>query len=102
MKRGEVWWSEHPTYGLRPALILTRNEGITRLNEILMVPATRTIHGVSTEVELGAEDGMPAGCVLTLDNTTTLAKGLFVERITTLGPERMSEVCRALATAVAC
>jgi mRNA interferase MazF len=102
MKRGEVWWSEHPAYGGRPALILTRTEAIASLHEILMVPATRTIRGISTEVELGPEDGMPSGCVLTLDNTTTLAKGLFIERIARLGPERMSKVCQALAAVVDC
>jgi hypothetical protein len=36
----------------RPVLILTRNEVIDRLNEIIVAPATRTIRGLTTEVVL--------------------------------------------------
>ena len=43
----------------RPILILTRNEVIDRLNEIIVVPLTRTIRGLSTEVVLTTDDGMP-------------------------------------------
>jgi mRNA-degrading endonuclease toxin of MazEF toxin-antitoxin module len=35
-----------------PILILTRNEVIDRLNEIIVAPVTRTIRGLSTEVVL--------------------------------------------------
>jgi hypothetical protein len=45
---------------------------------------------------------MPWPCALTLDTTGPLAKGLLVEFVTALGPERMSEVCRALAHATSC
>jgi hypothetical protein len=34
------------------------------LNEIIVVPATRTIRGIDTEVVLTPEDGMPAACAL--------------------------------------
>ena len=40
-------------------LILTRNEVIDRLNEIIVAPVTRTIRGLSTEVVLTTDDGMP-------------------------------------------
>ena len=72
------------------------------LNAYLAVPATRTVRGIPTEVRLGAEDGMPADCVLSLDNVAVVPRAYFVERITKLGPDRLTEVCRALAIAAGC
>lgn len=102
MKHGEVWWSEHPAAGRRPVLILTRTEAISVLNEILVVPATRTVRGIPTEVELDQDDGMPSVCALSLDNVTPLPKGLLIERITALGPGKLRQVCVALGAAVNC
>ena len=102
MKRGEVWWYEHPQAGRRPFLILTRDEAIGVLHQILAVPATRTVREIPTEVVLGRADGMPSACCLTLDNLTVIRTALCVERITRLSRERMREVCAALATATAC
>ena len=71
MRRGEIRWY---TFGLpdkrRPVLILTRNDVIDRLNEIIVVPATRTIRGLATEVVLTLDDGMPAVCALNFDHVS--------------------------------
>jgi mRNA interferase MazF len=72
------------------------------LNRVIAVPATRTVRGIDTEVELGAEDGMPDHCVLSLDNIAAMRKELFVERICRLDATRMHEVCRALKLATGC
>jgi mRNA-degrading endonuclease toxin of MazEF toxin-antitoxin module len=37
---------------------------LNRLNEIIVVPATRTIRGLTTEVVLTIHDGMPVACAL--------------------------------------
>ena len=102
MRRGEVWWVESPATGRRPHLVLTRDAAIDPLPRVLGVPATRTIRGIASEVEVGPEDGMPDRCVLSLDNLRVLPKSSFVDRICTLGPERMDSVCRALAVATGC
>jgi len=65
-----VWWYEDPRAGRRPFLILTRDEVIPLLNQVLAVPATRTTRGIPTEVALGPDQGMPSECVLSLDNVT--------------------------------
>jgi mRNA interferase MazF len=100
--RGEVWWHEHPDEGRRPYLILQRDAAIPVLNQILAVPATRTRRGIPTEVDLDEADGMPQACVLTLDNVRQLRRSYLTGRITTLGPERMHQVCQALHAAVDC
>ncbi len=102
MRRGEVWWVERPEAERRPHLVLTRDAAIEPLRTVLGVPTTRTIRGIPSEVELGPGDGMPHRCVLSLDNTRVLPKAYFVERICTLGPERMQRVCEALAIATGC
>lgn len=102
MRRGEVWWYEEPEEPPRPWLILTRDEAIDRLKKILAAPATRTVHSIPTEVPVGLENGMPHDGVINLDNVTPIDKALLIERITTLGPDKMSAVCRALAHATAC
>lgn len=100
--RGEVWWYQDPRAGRRPFLILTRDEAIPVLNQVLAVPATRTVRGIPTEVPLGASDGMPADCALTLDNVTLVRVTLCTDRITRLGLERMQDVCEAMRIATAC
>ena len=102
MKRGEIRWAVHPDWPRRPVLVLTRDEAIDRLNELFVVLATTNIRGLPTEVELGAEDGMPRPCVLNADNVASLPKGYLGDLVTTLGSERLAEVCRALEHATGC
>jgi mRNA-degrading endonuclease toxin of MazEF toxin-antitoxin module len=45
---------------------------------------------------------MPRDCVLNADHVGAAGKAFLTKRITRLGPERMSEVCRALAFATNC
>jgi mRNA interferase MazF len=99
---GEIWWHEAPDEGRRPYLVLTRDEGIPVLTRLLAVPATRTRRGIPTEVPLDEADGMPAACVLTLDNLRLVRKGHLTGRITALGPAQLRAVCDALAFAIDC
>ena len=49
----------------------------------------------SPEVELDESDGMPARCVLSLDNISLVRSTLLTERIARLAPPRMKAVCDA-------
>ncbi len=100
--RGEMWWYEPPEHTRRPFLVLTRDAAIPVLEQILAVPATRTVRGIPTEVELDESHGMPTRCALALDNVTVIRKSLCTERITRLDPERIRAVCDALRIATAC
>jgi mRNA interferase MazF len=102
VSRGDVWWYEPPDAKRRPALVITRSQATQNLNELFVILATTTIRGLPTEVELGPEDGMPRRCALNADHATAADKVFLTERITQLGPERMAEVCRALAVATSC
>jgi mRNA-degrading endonuclease toxin of MazEF toxin-antitoxin module len=45
---------------------------------------------------------MPRACVLNTDHTAPIAKEHLHEPITTLSPERPSEVCRAMTRSTGC
>jgi mRNA-degrading endonuclease toxin of MazEF toxin-antitoxin module len=56
VKRGEIrWYTFRVPDKRRPILILTRNEVIDRLNEIIVVPVTRTIRG--PQYRSGSDNG---------------------------------------------
>lgn len=100
-RRGEVWWVEMPEKR-RPVLVLTRDAAIPVLRSVLVAPVTRTVRGIRTEVALDQADGMPVSCVASLDNVTTADRAFMTTRITRLSPQRMRQVCEALANAVEC
>ncbi len=100
--RGEVWWYDHPNHKARPFLILTRSGAAAVLHQVTAVPTTTVVRSIPTEVALDAVDGMPRPCVLALDALTSIRTALCTTYITTLGPERMHEVCTALAISVDC
>ena len=102
MRRGDVWWVDHPTYGRRPFLILTRNETVRSLAKPLCAAITSVIRELPTEVVLDEGDGMSRRCVVSLDNIEPVSKRFFAERQTQLTPARMVEVCRAIAIATGC
>lgn len=53
MRRGDIrWYVFAAPDKRRPVLLLTRDSVIDVLNEIVVVPATRTVRGIATEVVL--------------------------------------------------
>ncbi|HAP76517.1 MAG TPA: toxin [Acidimicrobiaceae bacterium] len=100
---GEVWWCDTVTAGRRPCVVLSRNAAISRLDKVLVVPATTTVRGLESEVELDPDhDAVPRWCVLNLDTPEVLPRSAFSERVGSLSFDRMQQVCRALAAAVDC
>lgn len=102
MSRGSILWLELEAEGRRPVCILTRDEAIPGLRNVVVALVTARIRGLVSEVRLGPEDGMPRECVISLDNMRTVPKAQLTEPITQLGADRLDELCRALAAASAC
>lgn len=100
MHRGEIrWYTFAAPDKRRPVLVLSRNSVIAHLNEVIVVPATRTIRGIATEVVLTADDGMPTACALNFDHVSIARKERVGAMITNLHDTRWQEVERALLTA---
>ena len=102
MKRGELWWHEPPERKPRPVLILTREEVIDRVYDVIVMPATGVPRDWLTEVEIGPVEGLPTASFLVAENTLSAEKVQLSERIAVLGAAKMDEVCRALALASGC
>ena len=83
-------------------LVLSRDAVLGSLARPLVAPLTTRVREVPTEVALNRADGVPRSCVVSLDNVQPLSGALLVGRIARLSPDRMAEVCRALAIAVEC
>ncbi len=101
MRRGEVRWAELPSpVGRRPVLLLTREAAYSVRTAVTVALITRTIRNIPVEVPLDKEDGMPAKCVINLDNILTIPKSRLTECITQLSPDKMADVTKAIVFAL--
>lgn len=100
MRRGEIrWYTFRQPDKRRPVLILTSDAVIDRLNEIIVVPVTRTVRGLSTEVILTTDDGMPTACALNLDHISLAQRSRIGSVLCEFPAERWEEVREALLAA---
>ena len=97
MQRGEVWWAElAEPIGRRPVVLLSRDSTYKVRTSVIVAIVTRTIRNIPVEVRLDANDGMPQDCVVNLDTIVTIQKTRLLNRITSLSPQKMSAVLKAV------
>ena len=97
MKRGEVRWYRFSSPDKRrPVVILTRDSILEYLAEVTVAPVTSTVRDIPSEVALTKEDGMPRECAINLDHVQTVSRNKIGSLITTLRPERMTELRSAM------
>jgi len=100
LRRGEIrWYTFRLPDRRRPVLILARSGVIDQLNEIIVVPATRTIRGLTTELILTPDDGMPATCALNFDHVSLAQRNRIGPLLCNIPDARWAEVHRALLVA---
>ena len=100
MIRGEIrWYTFRPPDKRRPVLLLGRPEVIDVLGEVIVVPITRTIRGIPTEVVLTPNDGMSVTCALNFDHVSLAQKGRLGPSLCSLPEARWAEVQEALLVA---
>lgn len=97
MKRGEVWWVGFPKpAGRRPAVLVSRNEAYRVRTAVTVVPLTRTVRDIPTEVPLGPAEGVPKNSVANADNVTTVAKARLLQHVATLSTAKVAALDRAI------
>ena len=97
VRRGEIrWYTFAAPDKRRPVLLLTRDSVIDGLNELIVVPATRTIRGIATELVLTTDDGMPAACALNFDHLALARRDRIGPMIALLELSRWPEAERAV------
>ncbi|HWX87590.1 MAG TPA: type II toxin-antitoxin system PemK/MazF family toxin [Solirubrobacteraceae bacterium] len=65
----------------RPVLILTRELVRPHLGTVTVAPITTTVRGLSTEVPVGASNGLAEPSVVSCDNVTTIPAGALGAQI---------------------
>jgi mRNA interferase MazF len=100
LNRGEIrWYTFRPPDKRRPVLLLGRPEVIDVLGEVIVVPVTRTVRGIPTEVVLTEDDGMPVPSALNFDHVSLAQKGRIGPALCSLPEGRWEEVREALLVA---
>jgi mRNA interferase MazF len=99
-RRGEVWLAELDK--IRPVVVMTRDPMGRLLNAVLVAPVTSTVRGLSTEVPVGALDGVRRPSVANADNLQLLARDRLVRQVGRARPSTMASLCSALSIAVDC
>ena len=83
-------------------LVLTRDPVADRIAAVVVAPCTRTIRGLTSELQLGPNDGLPEPCVASFDNLHTIRRSQLRRRIAQLPETKMVEACRVLTRALGC
>jgi mRNA interferase MazF len=97
VNRGEIrWYTFRAPDKRRPVLLLSRSEVVAQLNEIIVVPVTRTVRGLATEVVLTPGDGMPVVCALNFDHVSLAQRDRLGIVICCIPDTRWPEVSAAL------
>lgn len=97
MRRGDVYWVRFPApVGRRPVVLVSREEAYSIKSRITVVPVTRTVRGIATEVRLGPPDGLPKVGVANADEIVTLPASLLEDRIATLSRTKLEALDGAL------
>jgi mRNA interferase MazF len=83
----------------RPVLILTRSTVLPFLTRVTVAPITGAIRGLSTEVPVGAANGLDKDSVVSLDNIVTIPKTALGRRIGYFFPTGESALTAAIIAA---
>jgi mRNA interferase MazF len=84
---------------VRPVLVLTREVVRPYLTNITVAPITSTIRGLSTEVPVGASNGLERESVVSCDNITTVPVAQLLRRVGQLLPDQEVALSEAIAAA---
>ena len=94
--RGDIWWGETPDTKGRPFLVVSRDAANNVMARVLVTPVTRRIRDLPSELRLGRAEGLSIDSVASFDSIQTIAKGLLVRRVGSIGPDRMHELCAVI------
>ena len=86
----------------RPVLIVSRPSLIPLLHTVTVAAVTSTLRGSPTEVAVGLEEGLKQASCVNLCHLFTVPQRQLKGFVGSLGPDKMHEVCRALAVATGC
>lgn len=86
----------------RPVVVIGRPDALAAMHTAIVAPITSTVREIGSQVRLGVSDGMKAPCAVTLDHVQIVRQADLRTYVTTLRPDVMAAICRALAVATGC
>jgi mRNA interferase MazF len=94
--QGELWLVETPNQKRRPVLVVSRDDVIPVLNNVVVAPVTSTIRAIATCIRVGADEGIDHDSVATFDNLAAVPKSVLTHRLGALGVGGHQQMCGAL------
>ena len=106
MKRGEIYRTRErvPERGGKPGFYVVVSRTFIAdhddVSTVICAPVYSEILGLTTEVVLGPEDGLPRSCAVRCDFLTLLFKAKLTHFVSTLSPAKTAALNHALAHAL--
>ena len=83
--QAELWLMETPDNKHRPILVITRDEVIPVLNNVVVAPVTSTVRETPTCIAVGPDEGIDHDSVASFDNLAAVPKSGPTTRLGSLG-----------------
>jgi len=97
VRRGEIYWVRFPRpAGTRPAVLVSRDEAYSVRTRVTVVPVSRTVRGIPTEVRLGPVDGLPKAGAANADEIVTIPRDLVDRRLAMMSRTKLAELDEAI------
>ncbi|MGI9643738.1 MAG: type II toxin-antitoxin system PemK/MazF family toxin [Ilumatobacteraceae bacterium] len=87
---------ETPNRKRRPVLIVSRDEVIPVVNNVVVAPVTSTVRNIPTCIPVGPDQGIDHDSVASFDNVAAVPKAVLTTRLGDLGPGGRQAICDAL------
>jgi mRNA interferase MazF len=93
---------ETPNEKRRPVLVVSRDDVIPVLNNVVVAPVTSTLRDIPTCIAVGPDDGIDHDSVATFDNLAAVPRSVLTTRLGTLGATGHLRICSALRATADC
>lgn len=100
--QAEIWLMETPNQKRRPVLVVSRDEVIPVLNNVVVAPVTTTVRDIPTCIPVGSGEGLDHESVATFDNLGAVPKSVLTTQLGGLGVGGRQRICDALAALANC
>ncbi|MEX1009317.1 MAG: type II toxin-antitoxin system PemK/MazF family toxin [Acidimicrobiia bacterium] len=100
--QAELWLMETPNQKRRPVLVVSRDEAIPVLNNVVVAPVTSTIRDIPTCIPVGPEEGIDHDSAATFDSLAAVPKSVLTTRLGELGVGGRRRICEALDAVANC
>jgi mRNA interferase MazF len=94
--QSELWLMETPNQKRRPVLVVSRDDVIPVVNNVVVAPVTTTIRNIPTCIPVGPDEGIDHDSVATFDNLAAVPKSVLTIRLGSLGATGRRRICDAL------